>query len=255
MTHLHGGILIDPRAWIIAATISEETLPLEVFKPGTMSDPGGEHQLSNMRDVLRAWFWYRVLRRRCLPWDLSNEVLESWLLESDYFAETSRPVGGFYRLASHPQHLAVATIIRACHRVVVGRTQDRPSILTIREIEEIHRQYCSQLPDKWSPTPPLAARVRGQRETAGPAAKKLRTSDQGKAKKAIRRAIIASGDNICVTWNLGETCGKPEAPNAAVKSCFMKKGQQEKILAHTCAFMTNGKRCGATDHGWIPFHG
>ena len=48
MTHLHGGIMIDPRAWIIAATISEETLPLEVFKPGTMSDPGGEHQLRDM---------------------------------------------------------------------------------------------------------------------------------------------------------------------------------------------------------------
>ena len=159
-------------------------------------------------------------------------------------------------MTSHPQHVAVATIIKACHRVVVGRTQDRPSILTIRDIEEIHRQNCSQLPDKWSTTPPYAARVRGQRETAGPAAKKQRAGDQVKARKhAIKKAIIASGDNVCITYNLGETCGKPEAPNAAVKSCVMKKGQNERILAHTCAFMTNGKRCGATDHGWLVFHG
>ena len=255
MTHLHGGIMIDTRAWIIAASISEETLPLEVFKPGTMSDPGGEHQLRDMRDVLLAWFWYRTLRRRCLPWDYSTEVLESFLIEADHFAETNRPVGGFYRLASHPQHLAVATLIRACHRVVIGRTQDRPAILSIRDIEEIHRQYCCQSPDKWSPTPPFAARARGQRETTGPAAKKQKASDPGKARKSsVKKAIIASGENYCVLWNIGETCTKPEAQNATVKSCIMKKGQQERILAHTCAFMVNGKRCGATDHGWHPFH-
>ena len=58
MTHLHRGLLIDPRAWILASTITDENLVLEHFRPGTMSDPGGEHQLGNMRDMLRAWFWY-----------------------------------------------------------------------------------------------------------------------------------------------------------------------------------------------------
>ena len=255
MTHLHGGIMIDTRAWIIAASISEETLPLEVFKPGSMADPVSENQLRDMRDVLLAWFWYRTLRRRCLPWDHSNEVLECFLIEADHFADTNRPVGGFYRLASHPQHLAVATLIRACHRVLVGRTQDRPGILSIRDIEDIHRQTCCQSPDKWSPTLPLSARVRGQRESTGQAAKKLKASDPGKAKKSsVKKAIIASQENYCVLWNIGETCTKPEAQNTTVKSCIMKRGQQERILAHTCAYMVNGKRCGATDHGWLPYH-
>ena len=255
MTHLHGGIMIDTRAWIIAASISEETLPLEVFKPGTMSEPVGENQLRDMRDVHLAWFWYRTLRRRALPWDHSNEVLENFLIEADHFADTSRPVGGFYRMTSHPQHLAVATLIRACHRVLVGRTQDRPGILTIRDIEDIHRQTCCQSPDKWSPTPP-PARVRGQRESSGPAAKRQKASDPGRAKKSsVKKAIIASQENLCVLWNIGEICTKPEAQNTTVKSCIMKRaGQQDRVLAHSCAFMVNGKRCGATDHGWIPFH-
>ena len=255
MTHLHGGILIDPRAWIQVATITDENLVLEYFKPGTMSDPGGEHQLGNMRDVLRAWFWYRTMRKRCNPWDLSNEVVESWMIEAEYFADLNRPIGGYYRLTSHPQHVAVTTLIKACHRVVIGRTQDRPSILTIQEIDEIHRQNCEQLLDKWSTTPPYVAQARRQRKTTGPAAKRQKAGDPVRVRKNdIKKAIISSGEDVCVTFNLGERCAKPEALNATVRSCVMKKGQHDRILAHACVFMVNGKRCGATDHNWLNQH-
>ena len=195
------------------------------------------------------------MRKRCNPWDLSSEVVESWLIEAEFFVDVNRPYGGYYRLASHPQHVAVATIIKACHRVLIGRTQDRPSILTIQDVDEIHRQNCEQLTDKWATSPPYATQARRQRETAGPAAKRQKTADPVRARKnAIKKAIISSGEDYCVTYNLGEPCAKPEALNAQVRSCSMKRGQHERILAHTCAFMANSKRCGATDHNWLNQH-
>ena len=82
LSHLEGGLMINPAAYILANSISDATLPLEVFRPGTLSLPESDRPISDMKETQKAFSVYQALTRRAKPWDLSPEVSRTSKQES-----------------------------------------------------------------------------------------------------------------------------------------------------------------------------
>ena len=53
-------MLVDPRAYNMAASLSDPALVLERFRPGTYADPECEKPLGDMKEKI-AWSWYKAL--------------------------------------------------------------------------------------------------------------------------------------------------------------------------------------------------
>ena len=89
--------MINPRAYILANSITDTSLPLETFRPGTLSLPESDRPIFDMRETQKAFSIYSTLIRRAKPWDLSCEVLHDFFIETEWFTQVEKPVCGFYR--------------------------------------------------------------------------------------------------------------------------------------------------------------
>ena len=144
--------MVNPRAYILANSISETTLPLEIFRPGTLSLPESDRPISDMRETQKAFSVYQALTRRAKPWDLSTEVLQDFFIETEWFLHLERPVCGYYRRPSYPAFRAVADLIVAVNRSVVQLLPIRSIMLDTTEVRRIHAQRCSESPENWAHT-------------------------------------------------------------------------------------------------------
>ena len=69
-------------------------------------------------------------------------------------------------------------------------------------------------------------------------------------KSRIKHAIKDSGENICISYNVGANCPRPQTTTG----CTFKKTGQFVDLADTCAFLLpNGTRC-KMGHAWKGNH-
>ena len=76
--------MVNPRAYILANSISDASLSLEVFRPGTLSLPESDRPIMDMRETQKAFSIYQALTRRSKPWDVSNEVMHDFLIAVSY---------------------------------------------------------------------------------------------------------------------------------------------------------------------------
>ena len=144
--------MINPRAYILANSITETSLPLEVFRPGTLSLPESDRPISDMRETQKAFSIYSALICQAKPWDLSCEVLHDFFIENEWFMYAERPVCGYYRRLTFPAFRAVADLIVAINRSVVQLLPIKSVMLDSLEVRRIHTQRCTKSPDNWAHT-------------------------------------------------------------------------------------------------------
>merc|ERR1711951_266383 len=134
LSHLEGGLMINARAYVLANSINDANLPLEVFRPGTLSLPESDRPIADLKETQKSFHIYQVLTRRAKPWDLSSEVLMDFLIEQEWFQHAERPVCGYYRRPSYPAFRAVADLIVAVNRSIVQLLPIRSAMLDTTEV-------------------------------------------------------------------------------------------------------------------------
>ena len=246
LSHLEGGLMINPRAYILANSITETSLPLEVFRPGTLSLPESDRPISDMRETQKAFSIYSALIRRAKPWDLSCEVLHDFFIENEWFTHAERPVCGFYRRLTYPAFRAVADLIVAINRSVVQLLPIKSVMLDSTEVRRIHTQRCTESPDNWAHTLQAANSRSEQSRNDRPSSSSSRRTKSSssatankEAKARIKTACTKSAEPLCISFNLGR-CLRP----LSGKGCTFIKGNTPTTLEHTCAFIdAKGSRC------------
>ena len=247
LSHLEGGLMINSRAYILANSIADATLPLEVFRPGTLSLPESDRPIADMKETQKAFHIYQVLTRRAKPWDLSPEVLLDFLIEQEWFQYAERPVCGYYRRPSYPAFRAVADLIVAVNRSIVQLLPIRSAMLDTTEVRRIHSQRCSESPEFWAHTIQSAnTRAESSRRDKPSTTSSRRNKPASSApshkdvKSKVKDAVSKASDPLCITFNLGSTCSRP----ASGKGCTYVKNGSTTTLEHTCAFVdAAGVRC------------
>ena len=63
LSHLEGGLMINARAFVLANSISDANLPLEVFRPGTLSMPESDRTVADLKEVQKSFAIYQALTR------------------------------------------------------------------------------------------------------------------------------------------------------------------------------------------------
>ena len=247
LRNLKAGNMVDNRAYVWANNLTDGALKLEVFRPNLLTMPDNDHPLRTMLEVQRAFSFYMALVRRQRLWDHTPEILLDYLIEAEWFSPENKPFSGFYRRPAHPPHAAVHTLILAAHRALVQSLVISSGAITYNTIDEIHHQRCSEEPGNWSLSP-LAAPAR--KEKAPTKKKPAASTSANDLKTRIKRAICDSGENLCISYNLGIACLRPPS---ATGCSFCKSGQTTDV-AHTCAFLLpTGARCSAP-HCWKGHH-
>ena len=247
LSHIEGGLMINARAFVLANSISDANLPLEVFRPGTLSMPESDRPVADLKEVQKAFAIYQALTRRAKPWDHSLETLHDFLIEVEWFTNAERPVCGYYRRPSYPAYRAAADLIVAVNRSIVQLLPIRATMLDTTEVRRIHSQRASEMPEYWSHTlvtsntrseasrrekAPTASSRRTKTDTAAPVPRTIRL----RVKDAVSRAT----DPVCITYNLGSICARPTSGNG----CIHQKNGVTTTLEHSCAFHdAAGKRC------------
>ena len=247
LSHLEGGLMVNPRAYVIANSISEASLSLEIFRPGTLSLPESDRPIHDMRETQKAWSIYQALTRRAKPWDASIEVLNDYLLEHEWFQPLERPVGGYYRRPSYPAFRAVIDLISAVNRSVVQLLPFRSIMLNTNEVKRIHQQRCSETPEHWAHTQQhVSTRNESSRRDKPSAATSRKnkppppSTTNKDSKMRIKEMVSKSTDSICITFNLGASCPRPASGNG----CLFTKQGTTTVLEHSCAYSdAAGVRC------------
>ena len=144
--------MINARAYVLANSITDANLPLEVYRPGTLSLPESDRPIADMKETQKSLHIYMVLTRRAKPWDFSLEVLLDFFIEVEWFQRAERPVCGYYRRPSYPAFRAVADLIVAVNRSIVQLLPIRSAMLDTTEVRRIHSQRCSESPEFWAHT-------------------------------------------------------------------------------------------------------
>ena len=76
------------------------------------------------------------------------------------------------------------------------------------------------------------------------------TSAANDFKSKVKRAIKDSGENICISFNIGASCPRP----LSMTGCIFRRAGMNVDLAHTCAFvLPTGARC-KMGHSWKGNH-
>ena len=247
LSHLEGGLMINPRAYVLANSISDASLSLEVFRPGTLSLPESDRPIMDMRETQKAFSIYQALTRRAKPWDVSNEVIHDYLIDNEWFQSLERPVGGYYRRPSYPAFRAVTDLIGAVNRSVVQLLPIRSIMLDTNEVRRIHVQRCSETPEHWAHTQQIVStRTESSRKDKPSTASSRRNKPSSSAttnkdaKAKVRDMVSKSSDPLCITFNLGSSCPRP----ASGKGCIFSKQGATTILEHSCAYVdAAGVRC------------
>ena len=239
--------MINPRAYIMANSISDASLSLEIFRPGTLSLPESDRPIMDMRETQKSWSIYMALTRRAKPWDVSPEVLHDYLVEHEWFQPLERPVGGYYRRPSYPAFRAVTDLIGAMNRSIVQLLPIRSIMLDTNEVRRIHAQRCSETPEHWAHTQQnVSSRSESSRKDKPSAASSRRNKTSSSAtankdaKTKVKEMVSRSTDPLCITFNLGSSCPRP----ASGKGCIFSKQGVTTILDHSCAYVdAAGVRC------------
>ena len=234
--------MVNNRVYVQANNLQAGALKLEVFRPKSLTMPDNDHPLRSMREVQRAFSFYMALVRRQRSWDHMPEILLDYLVKMEWFQPEGKPFSGYYRRPAHPPHVAVQTLILAAHRALVISS----GAITYTTIDEIHRQRCSEEPTNWS----LSLSVAPAHKEKAPAKKKPAALTSNDLKTRVKRAIRDSGENLCISYNIGASCLRPQSATG----CTFRKAGQTINLAHACAFLLpTGARCQA-GHGWKGNH-
>ena len=69
--------MINTRAFVLANSISDANLPLEVFRPGTLSMPESDRPGADLKEVQKSFAIYQALSRRAKPWDHTRQTIYS----------------------------------------------------------------------------------------------------------------------------------------------------------------------------------
>ena len=247
LSHLEGGLMIDARAFVLANSISDATLPLEIFRPGTLSMPESDRPVADMREVQKAFSVYQALSRRSKPWDYSHETLNDFLIEVEWFTVIERPVCGYYRRPSYPAYRAVADLIVAVNRSVIQLLPIRATMLDTTEVRRIHQQRASEMPDYWSHSPaPSTTRSESSRreKTSTSSSRRTKTAPPASVAKdlkaKVKDAVSRASEPVCIAFNLGSTCPRPTSGDG----CSFSKNGVTSVLQHTCAWHdAAGTRC------------
>ena len=247
LSHLEGGLMINARAYVLANSISDANLPLEAFRPGTLSLPESDRPVADLKETQKAFNIYQILTRRSKPWDFSLEVLGDFLIEVEWFLPSDRPVCGYYRRPSYPAYRAVADLIVAVNRSIVQLLPIRSAMLDTTEVKRIHQQRASESPEFWSHTLVTASsRSDSSRREKPPTTSSRRNklapsaSVHKDVKARVKDAVSKAKDPVCIAYNLGSTCPRP----ASGKGCAYQKGGVSTTLEHSCAFHdAAGARC------------
>ena len=244
MSHIKNGLMLNPRAYILANSITDTTLPLETFRPGTLSIPESDRPIADMRETQKAFSIFCALVRRAKPWDCSWEVVLDFLIEVEWFQVLERPICGFYRKPSYPAYKASADLIVAINRSVTQLLPIQQVMLDQAEVRRIHTQRCSESPENWGHTPQAASSSQQQpprpdksSSSRRPKLMNITTTKEQRAK--IKAACAKTKDPICIAYNLGR-CIRPLSGSGCA---FMKTGVLTQ-LEHSCAFVdAKGTRC------------
>ena len=239
--------MINARAFVLANSISDANLPLEVFRPGTLSMPESDRPVADLKEVQKAFAIYQALTRRAKPWDHSLETLHDFLIEVEWFTSVERPVCGYYRRPSYPAYRAVADLIVAVNRSIVQLLPIRATMLDTTEVRRIHSQRASEMPEYWSHTLVTSnTRSESSRREKAPTTSSRRTRAAPSApaakdvKSRVKDAVSRSADPVCIAYNLGSTCPRP----ASGGGCSFQKNGVPSTLEHSCAWHdATGKRC------------
>merc|ERR1712082_595102 len=144
MSHLNSGMLIDGRAFHMAASLSDGNLLLQRFLPGTFSDSTSSKKLQSMRKATKAFHVYASLVRRTRVWDLTPEVCWDFIVEQDLFSSDQIPYAGFYRMPDHKPHEAVVALVESVHRTFIELLGHTPKMLDYAAVEQVHKNRCLQ---------------------------------------------------------------------------------------------------------------
>ena len=247
LSHLEGGLMINARAFVLANSISDANLPLEVFRPGTLSMPESDRPVADMKEVQKSFSIYQALSRRSKPWDHSLETLNDFLIEVEWFSNIERPVCGYYRRPSYPAYRAVADLIVAVNRSVVQLLPIRATMLDTTEVRRIHSQRASEMPEYWSHTPATTTtRSESSRreKTSTTTSRRTKTAPSASVakdvKSKVKDAVSRSSEPVCIAYNLGSSCPRP----ASGGGCSFTKNGVTSVLDHSCAWHdATGTRC------------
>ena len=239
--------MINARAFVLANSISDANLPLEVFRPGTLSMPESDRPVADLREVQKSFAIYQALSRRAKPWDHSHETLNDFLIEVEWFTNIERPVCGYYRRPSYPAYRAVADLIVAVNRSVVQLLPIRATMLDTTEVRRIHSQRASEMPEYWSHTPATTTtRSESSRreKTSTTSSRRTKTAPSASVAKDIKSkvkdAVSRSSEPVCIAYNLGSSCPRP----ASGGGCSFTKNGVTSVLDHSCAWHdATGTRC------------
>merc|ERR1711872_248186 len=238
LSHLEGGLMINARAFVLANSISDANLPLEVFRPGTLSMPESDRPVADLKEVQKSFAIYQALTRRAKTWDHSLETLHDFLIEVEWFTSVERPVCGYYPRPSYPAYRAVADLIVAVNRSIVQLLPIRAAMLDTTEVKRIHSQRASESPEYWLHTL-VQANTRSEslhREKA-PATSSRRNKPAPSApvhkdiKARVKDTVSKAKDPVCIAFNLGSTCPRP----VSGKGCSYLKNGASTTLEHSCA--------------------
>ena len=239
--------MINARAFVLANSISDANLPLEVFRPGTLSMPESDRPVADLKEVQKSFAIYQALTRRAKPWDHSLETLNDFLIEVEWFTDVERPVCGYYRRPSYPAYRAVADLIVAVNRSIVQLLPIRATMLDTTEVRRIHSQRASEMPEYWSHTLVTTnTRSDSSRREKAPTTSSRRTKTASSApvakdvKSRVKDAVSRSTDPVCIAYNLGSSCPRP----ASGSGCSFQKNGVTSVLVHSCAWHdATGTRC------------
>ena len=139
-------MLVDPRAFELASNLLDHALALERFHPGTHADPESEKPLAGDSH------WLELVHGPCPKGETLGFYEQSHVqLPRTHGALCpDRLLGGIYHRPTYPAHAAVASLICAAHCSYVGILPIRPTIITLTDVELIHKQWCSESPECWS---------------------------------------------------------------------------------------------------------
>ena len=140
----------------------------------------------------------------------------------EWFEPTSRPFSGFYRKPAHPPHSAVHTLVLATHRALIQSLAISSGPLSRATIDEIHRQRCSEEPSNWSLSPAGVVLARKEKPTREKLKKPAASTSANDLRTRVKRAILDSGENVCINFNLSIPCARPQS---ATGCSFRKQGQ------------------------------
>ena len=153
MSHFKSGSMVDNRAYVRANDLTDPSLKMEVFRLNSLTPPDNDHLIRNLKEVQLAFVIYQALIRRQRPWDATTEIVHNYLIEAEWFVPTKRPFSGYYRRPSHPPHVAVQTLICATYCSVIQSLLVSSAMITLSDIDNIHKQCCSEDPSAWTLTP------------------------------------------------------------------------------------------------------